>query len=101
MKVLEKAFTPEGTTIQIENWKEDYSHVKTFNIATYPIAKRSSEYKWIEDGKTFRLDISRGFNTDEEVKQAFNDLLTGVKTISDFSEQFYNGDKDKYLYGIL
>lgn len=101
MKILERAKTPEGIDIQIEDWKQDYSCFNTFNIATYPIAKRSSESGWIKDGKTFRLDISRGFNNDEEVKQAFNDLVSGNKNISDFADQFYNGDKDKYLFGLL
>lgn len=100
MKVLERAKTPEGIDIQIEDWRNDYSCINTLNIATYPIAKRSSEYRWITDGKPFRLDISRDFNNDEEVYQAFKDLISGNKIIADFSEQFYNGEKDKFLYGL-
>lgn len=100
MKTLEKGTTPDGTKIQIEDWKEDYSCFNTLNIATYPIAKRSSKNGWISEGKTFRLDISKGFNNDEEIYQAFTDLINGDKSISDFNDQFYNGDKDKYLYGV-
>lgn len=100
MKVLERATTPDGTKIQIEDWKKDYSCFNVLNIATYPIAKNTSKYKWIEGGKTFRLDI-RGFNNDEEVKQAFDDLVNGVKQITDFANQFYNGDKDRYYMGLI
>ena len=100
MKVLEKGTMQDGTKIQIEDWKEDYSHVKTLNVATYPIAANTSESGFIERNKTFRLDIN-SFNNDNEVLKAFKDLLSGNKTISDFADQFYNGDKDKYLYGMI
>jgi hypothetical protein len=100
MKVLERAKTPEGIDIQIEDWKEDYSCFNVLSIAAYPIAKNTSKYRWIEGGKRFRLDINK-FNNDEEVKQAFNDLANGVKQITDFAEQFYNGDKDKYYMGLI
>lgn len=100
MKVLEKATTPDGTQIQIEDWKEDYSCFNVLNITTYPTVRNGSKYQWIKQGEKFRLDI-RNFNNDEDVKQAFNDLVNGIRQITDFSEQFYNGDKDKYYMGLI
>ena len=100
MKVLERAATPDGTKIQIEDWKEDYSFINVLSIATYPMAKNTSKYRWVESGKTFRLDINK-FNNDEEVYQAFNNLVNGDKQITDFSEQFFNADKDKYYMGLI
>lgn len=100
MKVLERAITPDGTDIQIEDWKEDYSCFNVLSIAAYPIAKNTSKYRWVESGKTFRLDIN-GFNSDEEVKQAFADLVSGEKKITDFADQFRNGDKDRYYMGLI
>lgn len=100
MKVLDRAKTPEGIDIQIEDWKETYSFINTLNIATYPIAKNTSKYRWVEGGRRFRLNIST-FNNDEEVKQAFDDLISGNKQIIDFSEQFENGDKDKFYMGLI
>lgn len=99
MKVLETAKTPEGYDIQVEDWTKDYSCFKTLSIGAYPIAQRTSDGKWIEGGKPFRLDINR-FNTNEEVHQAYADLISGVKTLKDFTSQFWNGEKDCYLLGL-
>lgn len=99
MKILEKSTTPKGIGIQIEDWKEDYSFMDVCTIAAYPIAKNGSKYQWIKQGEQFRIDISK-FRNNDEVRQAFNDLINGAKNIEDFSEQFRNGDKDKYYLGL-
>lgn len=43
MKVLEKALTPDGIEIQLEDWSEhntaEYPNVYGFTIGAYPIAK--------------------------------------------------------------
>ena len=41
MKVIERAVTPDGVKIQIEDWKEKYSFINTFNIGCYPVASMS------------------------------------------------------------
>lgn len=99
MKVLERAKTLEGYDIQIEDWTNDYSCFDTFSIAAYPIAQRTSDSKWIKEGKPFRLSINR-FNTNEEVHQAYADLTNGARTLKDFADQFWNGEKDCYLLGL-
>jgi hypothetical protein len=100
MKVLDRAVTPDGTKIQIEDWKETYSFCNIYDIGTYPIAKNTSKYRWVEGGKEFRLTLTR-FNSNEESKQAFADLISGAKTITDFADHFYNRDKDKYYMGLI
>jgi len=100
MKIIEKATTPKGILVQIEDWSESYSFMDVFTIAAYPMAKNSSKYQWIKHGEEFRLDINR-FKNNEEVKQAFNDLISGTKSIEDFAEQFYHGDKHKYYLGLI
>lgn len=93
MKVLEKAIMPDGTKIQIEDWKEDYSCFDTLSIATYPITQRLPQSKKLyfhESGRPFRVDINRGWNNDEEVKKAFENLKNGKKSVKDFSGQFWD-----------
>ena len=55
MKIVKKSKMPDGTDIQIEDWKNVYSHIKTLSIATYPKAKNTSMSGFIERNKTFRL----------------------------------------------
>jgi len=100
MKVLERAKTPDGIDIQIEDWKKSYSCVNVLNIAAYPIAKNTSHWGWIRAGEKFRLQIDR-FKNDKEVKQAFNDLINGTKQLTDFADQYYHNDKDKYYMGLI
>lgn len=87
MKVLKKATTPEGTKIQIEDWREDYSFIETLGIAAYPIAKESRG-KWIRKNETFRLSITDNFNSDDEVYNIFNKLIDGSITLKELSKNF-------------
>lgn len=93
MKILEKALTPDGTKIQIEDWREDYSCFSTLSIGAYPIMKRlpqSQKLYWHKPGEKVRISIDRGFNNDQEVINAFEDLKTGKKSIKDFSNHFWD-----------
>ena len=102
MKVIEKAITPCGVKIQIEDWKEKYSFIKTLNIACYPVATMSQNQPFgLEKGKTFRLNISK-FSSDEEVKEIFKKLKTGNLLITDLSAKFepINGIDDIVQYLI-
>jgi hypothetical protein len=100
MKVLEKAYTPDGILIQLEDWSENYSFMNTYNIGAYPKAKNSSKYQWIKAGYEFRLDI-HGFNSNEEAEQVFNDLITGKRKLTDLADLYWNGNKDKYYMGLI
>ncbi len=100
MKVLLRDKMPDGTDIQIEDWTKDNNIRNTLTIGAYPIAKNTGKYKWIKAGDRFRLSIDRGFTTDEEVKKAFNDLKEGKKKLEDFSEYFWNLEKDQWYLGM-
>lgn len=39
MKVVKKSKMPDGTHIQIEDWKDVYDFMNIYSIATYPKAK--------------------------------------------------------------
>lgn len=93
MEILEKAFMPDGTKIQIEDWRKDYSCFKTVSIAAYPIMKRLPQSKkiyWHNPGEMFRVSITSGFESDCEVKTAFEDLKAGRKSIMDFADRFWD-----------
>lgn len=97
MKVIKRSTMPDGTKIQIEDWKNGYTIFKTLSIAAYPVAKADSEYNIIKKNTTFRLDMSTGFTSDEEVNKIFDDLENGKINLIDLSSHFWNGQKDKFL----
>lgn len=107
MKILEKAITPDGIEIQLEDWREhntkDYPNLHGCTIGAYPMAKNSGEYKWVESGETFRLSIPTnnyaGY-TSAMVLDDFEALRNGKKKLEDLAEHFGNGLKDMYYLGM-
>lgn len=89
----------DGTQIQIEDWKEDYSYIKTLEIGAYPKAKNTSNNNLIENNKIFRLSLTK-FKSDEQVQDIFNKLENGKITLEELKEHFYNGKKDEYYLGL-
>lgn len=107
MKILEKAKTPNRIIIQLEDWGEDYPTIYNNSyklcIGCYPVAKKSSKYKFVVAGETFRLSIfSNVYRNycDDYLKKDFELLKNGAKIIEDLAEYFYNGKKDMYYLGI-
>lgn len=99
-KILEKAEMPDGTKIQIEDWKSVYPDVfETMSIAAYPKAKHDKG-TWIRRGETFRLDLAKGFKNDLVVMELFMDLIHGKKKLEDLDKHYWNGDKDRYVMGL-
>ncbi len=108
MKILEKATTPNGIEIQLEDWSDKntskYPDLYRLTIGAYPTAKNSSKYKWIEAGGAFRLDIyvNKYSNySNDDVKSDFEALKGGEKTLEDLAPHFWNGKKDMYLLGMI
>lgn len=107
MKIIERAVTPNGIKIQLEDWSENntkaYPNLHGFTIGTYPIAKNTGKYRWVEAGRTFRLDISmnqyRGYLNDD-VKADFESLKSGEKLLEDLADHFWNGKKDMWYLGM-
>jgi len=101
MIVRERSEMPDGTKIQIEDWKEDYPGVHdTLTIAAYPKAKNTGKYSWVRKGETFRLEISRGFKTDEHVKEVFDMLSIGCMKLEDLADNYWDGQKAKFYMGL-
>ena len=99
MKILKKSQMPDGTNIQIEDWKNDYSYIKTLTIGTYPKAKNTSISGYIEKNKNFRLELS-SFESDEQVENVFKELEKGKISLENLSEYFREGQKDKFYLGL-
>ncbi len=100
MKIIKKSKMPNGTDIQMEDWKNDYAHIKTLIIGTYPKAKNTSVSGLIERNKTFRLELSN-FENDKQVENIFDQLEKGTISLEELSDYFYNGHKDMYYLGIV
>ncbi|HAU84617.1 MAG TPA: hypothetical protein DCW90_03640 [Lachnospiraceae bacterium] len=101
MKVIEKAKTPEGIDIQLEDWTENYPN--HYDIAAYPTAKRDGKY-FIHLGERFRLQISTNKYQRYMAQTLFRDfecLKSGEKKLEDLAEHYYNGDNDKWYMGLL
>jgi hypothetical protein len=107
MKALEKAVTPGGIEIQLEDWhdhnSEAYPDLYGFEIGAYPIAQRTSKWGWKQGGKKFRLSIATNKYQnyfDDDVKADFEALKTGEKKLEDLSEHFWNREKDMWCLGM-
>ena len=100
MRVLEKAKTPDGVDIQLEDWE---GSCVGYGIGAYPIAQRSGKYGWVERGREFRLSI----HTNEYKEYFYDDLVrdfealkSGEKKLEDLADYFWNGEKDMWYLGM-
>lgn len=100
MKIIKKTKMPNGTDIQIEDWREDYPFLKVFDIGVYPNAKNSSKYRFIYANETFRLTLT-GFESNKQVEKIFNQLEKGKIKLEELSEYFQNGNRDKFYLGLV
>lgn len=107
MNIIRRDTMPDGTQIQLEDWSDkntpEYPDLYGYVIATYPIAKRSSPYKWVTSGAPFLLDISHnhydGYDGDT-ILSDYNALVSGEKSLEDLRPHFWNGEKDAYYLGL-
>ena len=100
MEIIKKATMPDGTHIQLEDWRADYPNVnKNYTIGAYPICQNTVGY-WIRSGEKFRLTISR-FTAADDVMQIFDDLVNGKITLADLKDHFWNTHKDEYRLGLI
>jgi hypothetical protein len=89
MKVLKTGTMPNGTPIQIEEWKENYDFMPYGDtIASYPKSKASHEGSFAPKGnEVYRFDFK--FDSTGECEAAFNSLLTGEKVLTDYRDNLY------------
>lgn len=107
MEIIRCDTMPDGTKIQLEDWTgkntPEYPNLYGYIIAAYPIARRSSRYKWIEVGTPFLLDIPHnhydGYEGDAIISD-YNSLVSGEKSLADLRTHFWNGEKDAYYLGL-
>ena len=86
---------PDGTEIQLENWEDEYPSSPSlwWAIGAYPHAKHDSGRLFgPRRGGIFRLTIS--FDTDAEAVEAMEALTRGEKTLLDYRDRFWNGERD-------
>lgn len=100
MKILNKSQMPDGTNIQIEDWKDVYSFMDIYVIGTYPKSKAESDkYFGIHRGETFRLELNN-FSNNDEVISIFNKLEKGEIKLEQLQEHFRECYKDSYCLGF-
>lgn len=99
MKIIRESKMPNGTDIQIEDWRLDYPFIDTLQIAVYPKAKNTSKYGWVESNKCFRLTLVN-FKNDEDVEDTFKKLETGKIKLETLDQHFENGHRDKFYLGL-
>lgn len=91
MTILERAVMPDGTSIQLEDWHEDYPEVFPFadTVAAYPIAKETVERSPFspQRGETFRAEFR--FSNADNAREAFDALVSGAKPLKDFAERLW------------
>lgn len=107
-KIVEKAVMPNGTEIQLEDWREsnteEYPDLHGFVIGAYPIAKTNGRYGFVMRRDKFRLTISKNKYqnyTNDDVIADFEALKNGQKTLEDLSEHFWYGKRDMFYLGML
>ena len=86
MKILEKATTPDGIDIQIEDWSDTYSFMNILSIGVYPIAKQSDTV-WIRPNERFRMSLGK--------------LKNGNYKLEDLTEHFEEKANNMYYLGLL
>ena len=107
-KVVEKATMPNGTEIQLEDWREsnteEYPNLYGFMIGAYPIARNDGRYGFVRKRDKFRLQIAHNNYqnyTNDDVKADFEALKNGRKTLEDLSEHFWYGKRDMFHLGMI
>lgn len=95
MTVIQRSKMPDGTDIQIEDWKKDYDFIKTLFISAYPIARESNDFM-IKRNNKFRLELS-SFKSDNEVLELFNKLENGIISLKACIKHFDNKEDAIYL----
>lgn len=94
MEIMQKGKLPNGTNIQIEDWSKDYSF-KSYGstIAAYPISNHSLDGQFSpKKGRSFRFQLD--FKNYEEAQEAFKKLVSGERTLKDYSSNFRGNEEE-------
>ena len=80
-------------------WKDGGCEPQYKHVATYPKAKNSSKYGFIENNKNFRLELTR-FENNEQAEEIFKQLEQGSITLNELSDHFLDIHRDMYYLGM-
>lgn len=90
MEILKTGTMPDGTHVQLEEWKDDYDFMPYGNVvASYPKSKMSHEGRYSpKANENYRFDFV--FDSNKKAESVFNDLVNGNKNLSDHKNYLYN-----------
>jgi hypothetical protein len=100
MTITKKGQMPDGTTLQIEDWSQDYpaTFSKDSILATYPVCQWPVQIPFGPKlGERFRAELS--FASAEECERAFAQLVSGEKRLADFVPQLWRKDYAPAILG--
>ena len=88
MIVMKKGIMPDGTPVQIEDWNEGTKrYAYGFTVGSYPKSKANHPGSFSPKyGEPFRAQFN--FDSDESVNDAFDNLVSGQKTLADYKDNF-------------
>ena len=109
MFVIEKGTTPNGISIQIENWHDIYPnlHIENDTIGFYPKAINDVYNEtnphfpaYPKRNETFRAALK--FKTAEETRNAFELLKSGKKTYMHYLDNYQENviSKDNFIKAV-
>lgn len=88
MLVIKEGVMPDKTLIQLEDWSGTEENIPFANvIGVYPISREVVEESIDDTVKPFRCTLS--FASLAETESAFDALVSGKKTLNDFSDRFF------------
>ncbi|MEK4025477.1 hypothetical protein [Sporosarcina sp. FSL W7-1283] len=93
MKILDRGIMTDNTTIQIEDWSNDYLFMPEGHIiGAYPKSKQTIAGSFKPKlNETYRFEFD--FISYEEAKEAFLNLQNGNAELIDYKEH-YRGKKE-------
>ena len=93
MKIVQKTTMLNGTEIQLEDWSdkntEKYPNLYGFTIGSYPTAKNTGKYRWIEGGKKFGLQWGdKEFVMVFPPSEDFSETMYSCSVMLNYKEEF-------------
>ena len=101
MKIITEGKMPDGTHIQLEDWRTSFPETKSLwhTIGAYPRSlKNSGRLFGPRRGEEFRLDMK--FKSAAEAMEAYEKLVRGDAELLDYRERFWNGENDAELLEV-
>jgi hypothetical protein len=89
VKIIEAATTPQGTHIQIEDWRDNYTDTIGFMVAAYPILQSNFVHaKYSKPGEKIRVTVAHKrsdfIKYQSYAYEIFCALKSGEKTLGDY-----------------